>query len=56
MLQIYTVKYKIIQCDSGNKSKTEIRLSEHINEKGDGPYRGFGYLKPLSHWNATTGD
>ena len=22
--------------------------SEHINEKGDGPYRGFGYLSLFS--------
>ena len=21
-----------------------LKSSEHINEKGDGPYRGFGYL------------
>ena len=31
--------------------------SEHINEKGDGPYRGFGYLsffsdpKDLATWS-----
>ena len=29
------------------ESKLKLRsfkISEHINEKGDGPYRGFGYI------------
>ena len=25
-----------------------FKSSEHINEKGDGPYRGFGYLSLFS--------
>ena len=25
-----------------------LKSSEHINEKGVGPYRGFGYLNPFS--------
>ena len=25
-----------------------IKSSEHVNEKGDGPYRGFGYLSLFS--------
>ena len=29
-----------------NKNKTDHK--EHINEKSDGPYRGFGYLSPFS--------
>ena len=35
----FTVKYK---------TKTEILSSERINEKGDGPYSGFGYLSLFS--------
>ena len=32
-----------------NENKTEIHKSrEHINEKGDGPYRGFGYTNLFS--------
>ena len=36
-----------------NYNKIKIKLksfksSEHINEKGDGPYRGFGYLSLFS--------
>ena len=31
-----------------NKNTTEFKSSEHINEKGDGPYHGFGYLSPFS--------
>ena len=27
---------------------TSFKSSEHINEKGDGPYRGFGYLSLFS--------
>ena len=26
----------------------DFKSSEHINEKGDGPYRGFGYLSLFS--------
>ena len=34
-----------------NEIKIQLRSfksSEHINEKGDGPYRGFGYLSLFS--------
>ena len=32
-----------------NKIKLRsFKSSEHINEKGDGPYRGFGYLSLFS--------
>ena len=32
-----------------NKNKLRsFKSSEHINEKGDGPYRGFGYLSLFS--------
>ena len=32
-----------------NKIKPRsFKSSEHINEKGDGPYRGFGYLSLFS--------
>ena len=33
--------------EGSNKIKIKLRSfksSEHINEKGDGPYRGVGYL------------
>ena len=33
----------------GNKNKLRsFKSSGHINEKGDGPYRGFGYLSLFS--------
>ena len=34
-----------------NRIKIKLRSlksSEHINEKGDGPYRGFGYFSLFS--------
>ena len=31
-------------CNCKNRIKLRsFKRSEHINEKGDGPYRGFGY-------------
>ena len=34
---------------AGNKNKQRsFKSSEHINEKGDGSYRGFGYLSLFS--------
>ena len=32
-----------------NRNKTEIlKSTKHINEKRDGPYRGFGYVSLFS--------
>ena len=37
-----------IECSHLNRIKLRFKSSEHINEKGDGPYCGFGYLSLFS--------
>ena len=42
---------RIMLLKNGKEIRIKLRSfksSEHINEKGDGPFRGFGYLSLLS--------
>ena len=43
-----TLKMKIEQIRGNTNKLRSFKNSEHINEKGDGPYRGFGYLSLFS--------
>ena len=39
-----------MHCKNINKLRlTSFKSSERINEKGDGPYRDFGYISLFSH-------
>ena len=43
----YTVNFHFLQLYKIKINLTFFKSSEHINEKEDGPYRGFDYLSLL---------